>query len=202
MEPELDPDRHLKKLALSFGVSNLVRKYLKNRPKKPKRTDEEIEAELLAKAKENREKRIASFGPIQRHIFGLVAKHYNLNVDNVVEGVADSDEDTDILNSFCTANGHSVIVFLYTKSKCPEKGNENEHQKGLNNHTSGLYISETGRYDPKEENLEMMRVSCTDGFTQDHLGSCAAVCRKHTDNDLDINTITKVPFPIELISYF
>lgn len=133
MEPELDQDRHLKQLALRIGVTNLVRRFIKNRPKKPKRTDEEIEAELLAKAKENREKRIASFGPIQRHIFGLVAKHYNINVDNIVEGVADSAEDTDILKSFCTKNGHSVIVFLYTQSKCPGKGNENEHQKGLNN---------------------------------------------------------------------
>lgn len=133
MEPEPDPERNLKQLALSFAVAKLVKKYIKNRPKLQKRTAEEIEAELLVKAKEDREKRIASFGPTQRYIFGLVAKYYNIIVDDIIEGVADSDEDTQILNSFCTKNGHSAIVFLNAKFKCPGKGNENEHQRDLNN---------------------------------------------------------------------
>lgn len=123
MEPEPDPERHLKKLGLSFGVANKLQKLIKNRPKLQQRTDEEIAEELLAKAKENRESRIATIGPIQRYIFGLVAKHYNISVDEIIEGVADSDEDTEILNSFCTQNGHSVIVFLYGKFKFPGKGN-------------------------------------------------------------------------------
>lgn len=124
MEPEPDPERHLKKIALSFGVTNKLKNLMKKRPKLKQRTDEEIAAESLTKAKENRENRIASFGPIQRHIFGLIAKHYNITVDDIIQGVADSDEDTEILNSFCTKNGHSVIVFLYTKLKYPGKGND------------------------------------------------------------------------------
>lgn len=122
MDSEDDPERHLKKIELAFGVTNKLKKLAKNRPKLQQRTNEEIEAELLAKAKENRENRIDSFGPIQRHIFGLAAKHYNVSVDEVIQGVADSDEDTEILKSFCTKGGHSVIVFLYAKFKCPGKG--------------------------------------------------------------------------------
>lgn len=124
MESEPDPERHLKALALTFGVTNKLKKLAKNRPKLQQRTNAEIEEELLAKATENRANRIASFGPVQRHIFSLVAKHYNVSVDEVVQGVADADEDTEILNSFCTKGGHSVIVFLYAKFKCPGKGNE------------------------------------------------------------------------------
>lgn len=133
MEPELDPERHKKKIELSFGVASKLQKLMKNRPKLKQRTEEEIEEELLAKAKENRENRIASFGPIQRHIFGLAAKHYNISVDNIVQGVADSDEDTEILKSFCTKNGHSVIAFLYTKSTCPGKGNYRIHPRQASN---------------------------------------------------------------------
>lgn len=122
MEPEPDPDRNLKKVELSFGVAAKLKKLMKNRPKLAQRSPEEIELELLAKAKENREQRIASFGPIQRYIFALAAKHYNITVDDVVQGVADSDEDTEILSSFCIKSGHSVIVFLYAKYPCPGKG--------------------------------------------------------------------------------
>lgn len=122
MEAEPDPDANLKKVGLSFGVANRLKKLMKNRPKLKQRTEAEIEEELLVKAQQDREKRIASFGPIQQHIFKLVAKHYNIGVDDIIQGVADSDEDTEILNSFCTKNGHSVIVFLYAKFKCPGKG--------------------------------------------------------------------------------
>lgn len=124
MEPEPDPERHLKKLDLSIGVAGKLQKLFKNRPKVIKRTDEEIEAELLEKAKENRENRIANIGPIQQHIFGRVAKYYNIGVDEIVEGVADSDEYAEILNSFCKQNGLSVIVFIYGKFKYPGKGTE------------------------------------------------------------------------------
>lgn len=129
MEPEPDPDRHLKKIALSFGVAAKLKKLAKNRPQLKQRSPEEIEAELLVKAKENRENRIANFGPIQRYIFGLVAKHYNIGVDDVVQGIADSNEYTEILNSFCTTNGHSVIVFLYAKYESPGKGNQKLRNK-------------------------------------------------------------------------
>lgn len=141
MEPEPDPERHLKNVALSFGVANKLKKLAKNRPKVQQRTAEEIEVELLAKAKEKRDNRIASFGAVQRHIFGRIAKYYNINVDDIVEGVADCDEDTDILNSFCTKNGHSVIVFLYAKLKSPGKGSKNVQQKDINNsHISAIHF--------------------------------------------------------------
>lgn len=126
MEAEPDPERHLKKIGLSFGVAGKLQKLIRNRPKIQERTEEETEQELIAKSIENREKRIAAIGPIQRYIFGLVAKHYNIGVDEIIEGVADSDEDTEILNSFCSKKGHSVIVFLYGKYKYPGKGNNLE----------------------------------------------------------------------------
>lgn len=130
MEPELDPNRNLKRIGLSLGVAARIKKLFRNRPKIKQRTPEEIEEELLANAKQNRDNRIAGFGPIQRHIFGVAAKHYNISIDDVVQGVADSDEDTQILNSFCTKKGHSVIVFLYAKFQCPGKGNGN-YESGL-----------------------------------------------------------------------
>lgn len=123
MEPEPDPEHNLKRVGLTFGVANKLKNLVKNRPKVQQRTPEEIEAELIAKAGDNRKNRIASYGSIHHHIFGLIGKYYNIGVDEIVEGVADSDEDTEILNSFCTKNGHSVIVFLYAKFKCPGKGN-------------------------------------------------------------------------------
>lgn len=55
-----------------------------------------------------------------------------------------------------------------------------------------MFLTESGRYDPERENLEMMRVICTDGCTQNHLGLCVAICRSQTDNDLDIDTIMEV----------
>lgn len=127
MEVEHDPYLSFKRIGLSISVAARLKKLFKNRPKIKQRTPEEIEEELLANAKQSRDKRIADFGPIQRHIFGLVAKHYNIGVDDIVQGVADSEEDTEILNSFCKKNGHSVIVFLYAKFKCPGKGNGNEN---------------------------------------------------------------------------
>ncbi len=54
------------------------------------------------------------------------------------------------------------------------------------------FFSETGRYDPNRENLEMMRVKCTDGCTENHLGQCAAICRSQTDNDLDVKSMKEV----------
>ncbi|KAG4073253.1 hypothetical protein HA402_008599 [Bradysia odoriphaga] len=158
MEPEPDPDRNLKRIGMSLGVATRIKKLFRNRPKIKQRTPEEIEEELLANAKQNRDNRIAGFGPIQRHIFGLVAKHYNISVDDIVQGVADSDEGTDILNSFCTKNGHSVIVFLYAKFKCPGKGNENKWSSGVPESMSRTLLTETGRYEPNQENQEMMRV--------------------------------------------
>lgn len=62
----------------------------------------------------------------------------------------------------------------------------------LTTHTNRLCISESGRFDPDRENAEIMRVTCTDGWTQNHSGPCAAICRSQTDNDLDINTVMEV----------
>lgn len=73
---------------------------------------------------------------------------------------------------------------------------KNYSQESSNKHTSHLHFSETGRYDPERENLEMMRVTCTDGATQNHLGPCAALCRTQTDNDLDKNTMKEVIYLI------
>ncbi len=61
MEAEPDPDANLKKVGLSFGVANRLKKLMKNRPKLKQRTEAEIEEELLVKAQQDREKRIASF---------------------------------------------------------------------------------------------------------------------------------------------
>lgn len=114
IDPEVDPERHLKRLQKVFGVSGHIQNLAIRRHKSPTQITKEVEEKaILAKSKGLRKDRLREIGQIHRYILEVIANAFQIDTDKAIDGIIDSDWYIELLRSFVNKNGRSVIVFFY-----------------------------------------------------------------------------------------
>lgn len=122
-EHDVDPERHLKRLQKVFGVSKKIQQLAISTLKSDASTHDLIkEAEALTRAKAARSKRIESIEPQQQHILDMVAEMLNIHADEVIAGIADSEQNIVRLNSMIEKMGAKALLFFYDEFSHPTKG--------------------------------------------------------------------------------
>lgn len=119
-----DPERHLKRLAKTFNVSNRIQKLAHSKlGKRVLQNDQQSDDEVLAKAKVARAARMSSLGPVHQSILDVIASMLHIPLDEAKEGMADDEEHIKALKSIVEANGTRAIFFSYDLAIYPSKGN-------------------------------------------------------------------------------
>lgn len=121
--PAFDPYRHLKRLNKVFGVSKRIHQLAQSHVK-PEITSKELteEAEFLVNAKLKRDKRINSIDTVHHSIIEVIASHFNVQYENLLEGIVDSDQYVDLIRECIEKHGRKAILFYYDVFNYPPKG--------------------------------------------------------------------------------
>lgn len=123
-QANVDPERHLKKIKKIFGVSARIQKLAIRRKKSIQRLSKNFRnKELLANSKTLRTTRINAIGSIQRYVLDIVADLFKTNVDEIIEGMADSQIHINLLENFECENGKLFLLFFYDLFNHPNIGN-------------------------------------------------------------------------------
>lgn len=118
-----DPERHLKRLQATFGVTTRVQQLATKRRKSPTKISKDAEEKaLLAQSKEMRTRRLGAMMPVHRFICEAVGEHYSLECDEVVEGVIDDDLYVELLDEFTKKDGRMAVMFFYGEFQHPALG--------------------------------------------------------------------------------
>lgn len=131
-ERDVDPERHLKRLQKVFGVSKKIKELALSTVKGDDSTRDLIkEAEALTRAKAARGKRTESIEPHHQYIIDVVAELLNVPADEVIAGIADSEQNVGLLNSMVEKMGAKAVIFLYDKFAHPSKGKPESRENEL-----------------------------------------------------------------------
>lgn len=118
-----DPDRHLKRLQQTFGVTNRVQQLAIRRRKSPTKISKDAEEKaLLAQSKEMRTRRLGTIQPPHRYVCEVVGEHYGLECDEIVEGVIDDDRYVELLEEFIKRDGRMAVMFFHGEFQHPSIG--------------------------------------------------------------------------------
>lgn len=118
-----DPERHLKRLAKTFNVSNRIQKLAHTKlGKRVLQNDQQNDDEVLAKAKVARGARLSSLGPVHQSVLDVIASMLHIPLNEAKEGMADDEEHIKALKSILEVNGTRAIFFSYDLSSHPSKG--------------------------------------------------------------------------------
>lgn len=122
-EKHLDPERHLKRLQKVFGVSKRIQELALSAIKEDA-TSEEMKrtAELLAKSKIDRKKRMDLLDSRHQFILDMVADQFNITSDQLIQGIIDENIHVNFLHEFVKKNGLQVLIFYYDLFPHPPKG--------------------------------------------------------------------------------
>ena len=120
---EPDPERHLKRLKLVFGVSGRIQKLSVRQHKSPtKISNDVLQKELLVKSKELRKARLNQLGAQHRYILDVVGECFDQECDEMINGMTDSDKYIELLNMFVSSKGPKCIMFFYDMFPHPPAG--------------------------------------------------------------------------------
>lgn len=118
-----DPDRHLKRLQQTFGVTTRVQQLATKRRKSPTKISKDAEEKgILAQSKEMRTRRLGAMSPTHRFVCEVVGEHYGLECDEVVDGVTDDDRYVQLVDEFNKKDGRMAIMFFYGEFQHPPIG--------------------------------------------------------------------------------
>lgn len=122
-EQDVDPERHLKRLQKVFGVSKRLKELATNTLKTDGSTHELIkEAEALTRAKAFRAKRTGCIEPHHQYLIDLVAEMLDIPTDEVTAGMADADQNINLLQSIMEKMGVTAVIFQYDNFPHPSRG--------------------------------------------------------------------------------
>lgn len=128
-ERDVDPERHLKRLQKVFGVSKKIQELALSTVKGDDSTRDLIkEAEALTRSKAARGKRIESIEPHHQYIIDMVAELLDVPADEMIAGIADSEQNVDLLHSMVKKMGAKAVIFLYDEFMHPSKGEPESHE--------------------------------------------------------------------------
>lgn len=124
MNPDADPDRHIKRLEKVFGVSAQIHGLVLKREKSSHQLTKEQEIqETLAKSKIRRTERLNNIGQCQHYVLDIAADYFGVQTDTIINGIADADQDVELMKSFAEANGKLAIMLFYEELPHPPLGN-------------------------------------------------------------------------------
>lgn len=198
MNRDIDPDRHIKRLNMVFGVSKRLQTLAYQRFHSPTGVSkEQQERELIAKSKEMRTARSVVLQPPHRFVLEMVSEHYGLTPDEVEAGILDDDQYVQLLDEFCAAGMRMAIMFFYDEFIYP---NLSEFRVVLlvicvSNCTTYILVfgaTESGRHVASKKFTKILRVVCSDGSDLQQKGKCVVAYKLSNDKELDIRNCQEV----------
>lgn len=122
-ERGIDPQRNLNRLIRAISVSQRIQKLAQAKINQDAWNEEKRQQEeLLEKAKVIRVERIECLLPVHIAILDMASMFLGISLDEVKDGMADSDQHVDLLRSLTAADGRRAVLFTYDLYSHPSRG--------------------------------------------------------------------------------
>lgn len=167
--PEVDPERHLKRLHGVVGVSKRIQDLvLRRRVSPPLITQEDKVKEIVLKAKDARANRLSQLGPKQYYLIDIASVCFKVPNESIVDCIIDTQQTVDLFLQFFEAVGMQIILMQHQMDAAP--------------------TLESGRFRMDVRNQEtMMTLFSTGKGNKTIKGKCLMVYRLQKEREVDKN---------------
>lgn len=168
--PEVDPERHLKRIRKAFQVSQRIQKLVRERRKSPPTVSSELELRhALEVARGQRADRLGKIAARERYVIELVSDLIGEDADALMEGFVDCQDNIILLQEFYERDGRRSIII----------GSQLLPAPGMN----------SGRFNSKQKHDMFKNGFITDGSGIQLTMPAAAAIRLNADKGLEMSSI-------------